>query len=191
MVLKKEVLCAIAFVLAFSSFGSLLSFNFYGYTKELPAKNRIKVSFDGEAYYIGVVEVRENNVTINVSSDPIQVVLGIGDDARFDVTNDSYYDIYLKVNSINNNKVNLSVRKIHELVPEGAGKVQTSGEVVGGSEEKKEHVPELAEESAREFSWFVWLGAIGGLIFFVVAGVGAKWLVRRLKKNPKIFKSRK
>ncbi len=87
-------------------------------TKELKARHRIKLKIDDEAHYVGVIELDDTTATINVSSDPQQVVFSVGDLHKFEVTGDDYYDLSVTLNSINStsDKANLTIKTISEEV---------------------------------------------------------------------------
>ncbi len=80
----------------------------------LKAKERAEVKIDDTPHYIGVINIGDDFVIINVSSIPQQAKLFINQSKRFEVTGDKYYDVYVKLNSIENNKVNLTIKKIYE-----------------------------------------------------------------------------
>lgn len=146
-----------------------------GYTKEdMTVKSRIRVTLNEEYHYIGVVEMTQTTAKINVSSDPMQVVLEVGQDAKFDVLNDGFYDVYVKLNSILNNKANVTIQEIHEEIPEEEGVISTEGEVTGSVPSGEEE--DLEEEKVR---WWAVL-----IICIVVIGVvaGSYFLLRK-KKN--------
>ena len=87
-----------------------------GYCKSLAQKKRLKVTIDHETHYIGIVNLSDTQATINVSSETQQEVFNIGDIHKFEVTNDTYYDIEVKLNAILDNKANITVTFIHEEV---------------------------------------------------------------------------
>jgi len=41
----------------------------------------------------------------------------VGDEKNFDVTSDDFYDIFVRLNSIINNKANLTVMSVYEKIP--------------------------------------------------------------------------
>lgn len=88
------------------------------YTKELSKKQRIKVSVGYETHYIGVVDLSDSTATINITSDPQQVILTVGDERKVEVSGDDYYDILIKLNSIAAGKANITIQSINELVTE-------------------------------------------------------------------------
>jgi hypothetical protein len=93
-------------------------------SEALGRQHRVKVKVNGIAHYVGVVELSSSSSTINVSSIPQQAVFNIGDTNKFDVNNDTFYDLEVILNSINNNKANVTVKSIHEeisLINSGTG----------------------------------------------------------------------
>lgn len=95
-----------------------------GYTKELMTKHRVTFKIDNLEHYVGVVALTASQATINVSSSPQQAVFNIGDEKKFEVTNDTYYDISVKLNNIISSKANVTIKSIHEAISKcGDGKV--------------------------------------------------------------------
>ena len=87
-----------------------------GFTKQLSVRQRIKVQINSEDHHVGVVELTATTATINISSDPQQVVLSVGDEEKFEVSGDDYYDILVRLNSIEDSKANVTIESINELV---------------------------------------------------------------------------
>ena len=87
-----------------------------GKTVELGTKNRARVKINEEYHHVGVVSIGNNSVTINVSSTPQQATFYVGDEKKFDVTDDNYYDIIIKLESIANNKANITIKSIYEQI---------------------------------------------------------------------------
>lgn len=100
-----------------------------GYTQELKAQERIKVTVAGGTHHVGVKSVTATSATIEISSNPVTVTLDIGEDAKVDVDNDGTYDLYVKLNSVTDSKADVTVKKLSETVPEGAGAVSTTGKI--------------------------------------------------------------
>ena len=101
-----------------------------GYFKSLANRERLKVTVEDEIHYVGVVNFTSTTATINVSSETQQKVFNIGETQKFEVTDDDYYDIEVKLTSISDRDVNISVTLIHEqIVVEDEGNVD-EGNVV-------------------------------------------------------------
>ncbi len=135
-----------------------------GYTKELGATYRIQFKVDSQYHYIGVVSLTSTTATINVSSTTTQqAVFNIGDEKKFDVSGDNYYDIYAKLNSIKNNKANITIKSISEKMPEPAEEEEkTVTEVV------KEKVGEITEKVVGNMAWLWWVIVIVIVLVIII-----------------------
>jgi len=114
-------------------------------TREYSAKHRVRIKIGGESHYVGVIELTETTATVNVSSTPEQATISIGESEKFDVIDDGFYDVLVLLNGIANDKANITISPIHEIVPEDAGGDDDVGDAgEDGSEEDGE------EEDAGE-----------------------------------------
>lgn len=91
--------------------------------QSLEERQRVMILINSEKHYVGVIDISGNKVTINVSSDnPKQAILSPGETAKFEINNDSYYDIKILLNNIYNiigtERANLTITYIHEKIPE-------------------------------------------------------------------------
>ncbi len=90
-----------------------------GYTKELKKEDRVKfVFFDKKSgeHNIIINEIRQNSVNITIKSSPINLILGIGQSAKLNLTSSDYYDLLIKLDSIENNKAKLIIQLINERI---------------------------------------------------------------------------
>ncbi len=72
-------------------------------------------------HHVGVVNVdkKAKKVTIEVSSTPQRVTLGVGEMKKFEVTGDSYYDLVVTLNAISAvGRADVSIRSIWEQMPQ-------------------------------------------------------------------------
>jgi hypothetical protein len=147
-----------------------------GYNKELKKGERIKVKVGNESHYVGIIKVSSDEVTINVSSNPQQAVLEVGETKSFEVTNDSYYDINVTLNRINDTNANISVQSIHEkrIVTRSQTEEQEEEELAAEAAENETSVTEAIEQKATSLAknkWFwiilvIALAIIGGAIYY-------------------------
>ncbi len=96
----------------------------------------------------------ETTATINVTSEPQQATLTIGQEKKFEVTNDTYYDLSVKLNGIKNNKANITIQAIQqEILPEEK------------PIKEKEKIVKKAEEKIKDIlsKWF-WVIIVAVLI---------------------------
>lgn len=134
-----------------------------GYTKSIKAKERVKLKIGNEDHFVGVKSVTVTSATIEIASDPIEITLDIGEDAKADVNDDGIYDIYVLLNNIVDNKADITITKIAEEIPEGEESITTTGEIVTPEE--------TPAESERNYNW-VWIVVI--ILVLIAIGVGYK-----------------
>ncbi len=89
-----------------------------GYTQKLSANDMVKVSIQSSLHSLQVKKIESEKVTIEVSSStPQTATLSIGEEKKFDVTGDNYYDIQVKFNSVTGGKADITIKSIHEEIP--------------------------------------------------------------------------
>jgi len=101
-----------------------------GYSQNLGIKERVRIEVSNEVHYVGVVGVASNSesAVIQIMSTPQNVTFYVGDEKKFDLNNNGYYDLNVKLNSIVNGKTNLSIKSINEKVIENISVNETDQE---------------------------------------------------------------
>lgn len=88
-----------------------------GYSNELGKGDRIKVIVSNEEHYLTLNQITTVSAQINVTSTLQQATLLIGEEKRFEVSGDNYYDMKIKLNGISSAlKANFTLYSIHELI---------------------------------------------------------------------------
>ncbi len=148
-----------------------------GYSQELGTANRMKVKIGGEDHHVGVAKLTEITATIEIASEgSVQVELDVGEDAKMDITEDGYYDVYVRLDGISNSKADVFIQSIHELVPEGAeGVVSTTGEIVPEDEEEI-----IVDE--KSYASEIIIGVVVLILFLIIV---VSFLLKRKKKRKK------
>jgi len=86
----------------------------------------------------------------------------------FEVSGDDYYDILVKLNSIESSKANITVQSIHELITEDTTEaeegLEDAGDTAAGEEE--------AAAKIENLWWYI--GGIIALILVIVGIIYAK-----------------
>ena len=138
-----------------------------GFTKEMSVSDRFKVTTsDNTPHTVTVSQITsDNKIKITIQSEPIEVLLGIGETKRVDVNNDRIYDISVTLHSINNGQAKVTVKTIHELIPQE----ETGAVSEPITEEIKEEISEVVEEKkSRALIWIVGIVVLAIIIFVVV-----------------------
>lgn len=164
-----------SFVWKFTFIADLEKLGSNGYNGVLGLLERVKLKMaNGEEHYVGVLNVSNESVRIEVASYPQEAELKIGETKKFEVTEDNFYDLNITLNNISNKKANLTIIPILEamnLLSEDSNKDSSSlksNRVFLGEEDDFENFV-----NKKSFIW-----VIIGLVV-VVAGVGATILIRK------------
>lgn len=92
-----------------------------GYNRGMLKASRIRMNINGDAHYLGVVDITSSAVIVNVSSEVQQATITEGEEKKFDVELDGYYDVLVTLHDITQDSVyyaNISIISINETVPE-------------------------------------------------------------------------
>jgi len=139
----------------------------------LSKQHRVKLRIGREDHFVGVLEITDTTVRIQVSSDPVEATLNIGDERRFDVTDDGYYDFKVLLNSIEDDKANITISSIYEeITEETETEEQGKEQAAAGSLED-----ELIKQEQRRNSIWLWV-----LISIVVISI-VIWIVIRINQS--------
>lgn len=143
-----------------------------GYSRELAAKNRMQFKLDSKVHHIGVKSISGNSATIEVASTPQSATMNAGDEKQFDIDGDGYYDISVKLISVSNNKANIEVKKLVDVVP-------VSEEPVSGESAGEGTTDEVPAESGQDKSYTTWVILIIVILIIIILAV----YLMKMKKN--------
>jgi len=133
------------------------------------------------------VEIGEDNATFQVTSTPVTITLKPLEFKKLDFDNDNYYDLYIKLDEINNSKAYLTLKHINESItaeaeetPEEVPEEITGGEepeeITGEEPEEPEDVTPPEEEPPAKLTW-LWI-----LVMLIILGLAAYFFVYKKKK---------
>ena len=117
-----------------------------GYTKSLKKSDKIQfVFFDKEAekHTLSINEIGKDYIDLIIQSNPIKLKLGIGQSAKLNLSSPDYYDLFIKLNSIQKNEAEITIQLIYEEIPKqkpitGKNILETNNEVEEKPEKKFE-----------------------------------------------------
>lgn len=94
-----------------------------GYTKELKPSDKISFEISNynnsrQKHSLILNNVSSNSANITIKSDPINLILLINQSIKLNLTSSDYYNLLIKLNSIKNNKANLTIQEINEPIKE-------------------------------------------------------------------------
>jgi len=96
-----------------------------GFSKVIYNGEEILFDVGNESHSFKVKNVTDSTAEIILSSTPQKATFSIGQEKRFNLNGDNYYDIFIKLNSIEvlgGDGANFTIRKIHEkIIPSSEG----------------------------------------------------------------------
>ncbi|UCD20994.1 MAG: hypothetical protein JSW08_00385 [archaeon] len=107
---------------------------------------RVLIDVNGTNHSFGVIDIQSGRASVLAQSANQFAVLYLGDERKFEVNGDSFYDVYVRLNDLYTHKVNLTVRKIHEGFYTGeTGEGETASEEDGKSENLVTYIEGFSE----------------------------------------------
>ena len=117
-----------------------------GFQRALAKNERFKFRVGGEDHSVGVVAIDGNLVTIQIWSNPQTATLSVGQSSKFDVNNDGYYEVYVKVNSVSGGVADVTVQSIYEKIP-------AATQPPAATTPQEDVVPEASTPAACSSDW--------------------------------------
>ena len=87
-----------------------------GYTLTIPEDTKVKFYIGNESHELTINSIDNTNVIITVSSEPQIKTLKVNDEAKFELTDDNFYDFSVKLESATNSTAKLLMKTISEEI---------------------------------------------------------------------------
>jgi len=84
--------------------------------QEIKEKEIFNFLLEGKSHSLKIERIFPNEVEILLQSDPIFLKLKLGEEKKVKLSNGTYYDLLLKLESIKNQTANITLKKIHEEI---------------------------------------------------------------------------
>ena len=118
-----------------------------GYTKLIKENDRVKFRFfdkNSEEHLLILNKIEEYYINLTIKSEPINFLLAVGQSRKLNLTSADFYDFYVKLESINLNRANITIQIINEPIINpsiGTGKV-----IENNNESVKDNENEFEDE---------------------------------------------
>ncbi len=154
-----------------------------GYNKDLKSSDQTSFSLDSVAHKIIVKSVSASAVNIEVQSTPQLATLSIGEEKKFEISGDNYYDLSVKLNGVDGSFADMTIKKIHELMPIVAPETPQTTSTTSGEQ------PGNAEVTEQKSSGMV----VFYVLLIMIIGIGAVAFIiySKNKKLKKLLKTEK
>ena len=154
-----------------------------GYTQNLNINDKIKFTFfdvNAGEHALTVNQIKQNSINITIKSKPINLLLGIGQSAKLNLTSANYYDLYVKLENIENSKAKLTIQTINEEIP----KPSVTRNVVESPLNKTENTETNKNEIEGNINYLTGqLNKIETMIFMFVLISVIVFVIVMIKKN--------
>jgi len=125
-----------------------------GFEKVLYLNWEVNFKLKNETHRFKLKNISTNSATITISSNPITKTFSIGEEKKFDLNQDLYYDLYVKLNSIKINSLkknfaNFTIMSINE-------KISENNSTANISEDKSS----VEQSSKINYFWIYLIGAV-------------------------------
>jgi len=143
-----------------------------GYRKAMQEEWEISFKVGDRSHTLKINEIMDSSLKFSISSETQEATLSVGEEKKFELTGDNYYDLSVTLNSIDiawKNKADITVNTIQEEILEPKSeKVQ--------EEEKSETVPQPAatREDLGDEKGISWLWIIAIIVIIVGIFYGAQ-----------------
>jgi len=158
-----------------------------GYQKLMYKNWRVSFNVENISHTFKVEDVTKTNAKISISPEIQEATLFIGEEKKFELSGDDYYDVLVKLNSIDSDyisstyfRANFTIQTMHEEIvsPQeseaGEETTQTSPESEAGEETTQTSPESEAGEEKADLTW-LWV-LIGVSIILILSGIGYKKL---------------
>jgi len=135
------------------------------------------------SHSITVNALSSNYANITLRSSPINLIIRVDEEKKFNLSSNNYYDFYIKLNSIQNNKANLTMKSIYELIKVNSVNLTRNETLPVNSSISGDF--EDGTDNAKIYRYVF----IGIIIFVVIIALLISWYLR--KKPEKISRKKK
>lgn len=138
---------------------------------------QLPVSFANEEtinHTIILNKVINNTISLTIRSDPINLNLTVGEERKLSLNNASYYDLYIRLDSVTKNKVNLTIQSIHELVSMNN---QSNVGILANDSSVQNEIAENNETALKNYY------LIGGIVLVVTVLILIFWILVGRKRK--------
>ncbi|MBU0907372.1 MAG: hypothetical protein KKE05_04425, partial [Nanoarchaeota archaeon] len=149
----------------------------------------ILFKFEENSHRLMLTKLTANSATIKVYSEPIEATFAVGEEKKFELNNDAYYDLYVKLNSIKNAfSANFTIKLIHESPAESnqENTAESNQESITGEATTREP-QEIRQNFGFYFLIAISVTALIVLIIVIVSYISRKKTTRCPRYVPRRF----
>lgn len=109
-----------------------------GVTKAMKVNDKMKFNLsDNQTHTLTIIEVNANSTAVRIESEPVEVIIKIGELKKVNINNDGLYDLEILLNSVQNSQANITLTKTQERIPVKYLAMNNTEEKINSTEEKE------------------------------------------------------
>lgn len=152
-------------------------------SRELRKGDNINFNLNSEGHNLKIRSITKDNATIEINSTLARFTLEIGESRMLNLSNSEFYDFYVRLNSINNLKANITIKKIIEFIsPKSEEKKEDTTGAIPNETKPEEEQKRIIEQSSSSFLVYFISGILVGAI---IAGALFS-LYRKIRKQDSV-----
>jgi hypothetical protein len=161
-----------------------------GYNQNLGQSDKINFIIDDKNHSLIANSVNKNLSYANLSlnSSLVNFIIHINEEKKFDVNEDKYYDLLVRLNNVFGNRANITIKSIREKVNEISKGEEGKGEKEEKTEEEiksEKGIKELKEEKIGKLKLLGLIGFVFGLIILLIIFFVIKYKFWKKKESGK------
>ncbi|MBX4196522.1 hypothetical protein KW805_02960 [Candidatus Pacearchaeota archaeon] len=139
-----------------------------GYSQYLYVSDKIQFTINSALHALQLMTLSSSQASIIVASTPQAAVLMLGQNQRFDLDNDGYYDVRITFNNVLGSRANITVLSIHEEINALTGSAITGAAIASDTTTATNSTGSaLSKVSVLTTKWF-WIIVL--LLMLVIIG---------------------
>lgn len=149
-----------------------------GISRILYPEDKISFNLGISEHNVKILKIGKDYAEIEVRSDPFNDTIFINESKKYNLDNDLFYDIFMRLDGIKNSKANFTIKEIHKLIEisQNLDENTTEEPINNNTEEIK---TQTGKKVKREFT----------ILFYLISALIIILLTRRLIKK-KIYKKK-
>ena len=149
-----------------------------GYTKKYYAGDATTFKISGKLHTFIMLYIKNSTATVQISSAIQKATLAIGEEKKFDVDNNSYYDFSVKLNSISGIQADITLKSINESISSTSGGTAGTQTGANAGTTQETETGEVAYEQAKvTMTAITWI--IIAVIVVIIIALIIWYFVRR------------
>jgi subtilisin family serine protease len=122
---------------------------------------------------ITINKVSSNYANITIQSNPVNLILYVGNEKKLNMSSPDYYDLYIRLNSISNNKANITIKSINEKIIKISDEIQ-QGNKTQNNFNKSSRKVSVFEYNNKYLTYIFIILVIGIIVFAWIYSAGRK-----------------